>query len=68
MSTLVYRILTLLSLVLTRVPLGTNLGLMHLLFALIAGHFLEAREAVFPALASLGLAKDQVRCSEAALC
>ncbi len=68
MSTLVYRILTLLSLVLARVPLGTDLGLMHLLFALIAGHFLEARGAVFPALASLGLAKDQVRRSEAALC
>lgn len=68
MSPLVYRICTLLSQVLVRVPLGTNLGLLHLLFALLCGRFLETRGAVFPALSSLRLPDDAVRRSEAALC
>jgi len=55
MSALVYRICALLAPVLACVPLGTNLGLLHLIFALISGRFLAARGAVFPALASLGL-------------
>jgi hypothetical protein len=68
MSDLVYRICALLSLVLARVPLGTNLGLLHLLIALVSGRFLSARGAVFPALSSLGLSDAGVRRSEAALC
>jgi hypothetical protein len=52
MSSLVYRICRLLSLVLAHVPVGTNLGLLHLMLALLTGRFLEARGAVFPALTS----------------
>ena len=68
MSTLVYRICALLSLILERVPIGTNLGLFHLFLALLTGRFLQARGAVIPALANLGLTNAQVRRSEAALC
>lgn len=68
MSPLVYRICALLSQVLVRVPLGTNLGLLHLLLALLCGRFLGMRGAVFPALASLELPDADVRRSEAALC
>ena len=68
MPAVVYRICALLSQVLARVPVGTNLGLLHLLLSLLSGRFLAARGAVFPALDGLGLAPDEVRRSEAALC
>lgn len=68
MPTLVYRICALLSQVLARVPVGTNLGLLHLLLSLLSGRFLWTRGAVFPALDGLGLTPDAVRRSEAALC
>jgi len=68
MSAIVYRIYTLLQQVLAQVPLGTNLGLLHLLFALLSGRFLQSRGAIFPALQDLGLPKEAVRRSEAALC
>ena len=51
MSTIVYRISVLLSAILADVPVGTNLGLFWLLWALISGRFLLSRGAVFPALA-----------------
>jgi len=54
-------------LVLNSVPLGTNLGLFALLWALMSGRFLASRGAVFPALSAMGLAPDQVRRSEAVL-
>lgn len=68
MSEIVYRITTLLERILVSVPMGTNLGLLHLCFALLAGHFLPARGAVFAALSALGLQNDAVRRSVAALC
>ena len=68
MPALVYRICALLSQVLTHVPVGTNLGLLHLLLSLLSGRFLAARGAVFPALDGLGLTPEEVRRSEAALC
>jgi hypothetical protein len=67
MSTLVYRISVLLGAILADVPVGTNLGLFWLLWALISGRFLLSRGAVFPALADGGLAADAVRRSGAAL-
>ena len=67
MSAIVYRIATLLQQVLHQVHLGTNLGLFHLLFALLSGRFLASRGALFPALADLGLLPQQVRRAEAAL-
>ena len=67
MSKTVYRICALLCQVLESVPVGTNLGLFQLLFALLAGRFLPSRGAVFPALADLGLSAPEVRRAEAAL-
>jgi len=67
MSKTVYRICALLCQVLQSVPVGTNLGLFQLLFALLSGRFLPSRGAVFPALADLGLSDPEVRRAEAAL-
>jgi len=67
MSTIVYRISVLLGMIVTEVPVGTNLGLFWLLWTLISGRFLLSRGAVFPALADLGLPADAVRRSGAAL-
>ena len=67
MSTLVYRISVLLCALLADVPVGTNLGLFWLLWALISGRFLLSRGAVFPALTDGGLPADAVRRSGAAL-
>jgi hypothetical protein len=67
MSTIVYRISVLLGVILAEVPVGTNLGLFWLLWALISGRFLLSRGAVFPALADGGLPADAVRRSGAAL-
>ena len=55
MSTIVYRIAILLGAILADVPVGTNVGLFWLLWALISGRFLLSRGAVFPALADGGL-------------
>jgi hypothetical protein len=67
MSTIVYRISVLLGVLLAEVPVGTNLGLFWLLWALLSGRFLLSRGAVFPALADGGLSADAVRRSGAAL-
>jgi len=67
MSTIVYRISVLLGGILAEVPVGTNLGLFWLLWALLSGRFLLSRGAVFPALADGGLSADAVRRSGAAL-
>ena len=42
-------------------PIGTNLALLHLMWAMVSGQFLASRGAVFPALAQLGLSDKQVR-------
>jgi hypothetical protein len=67
MPTIVYRITSLLKALLRRVPLGTNLGLLHLFWALMSGRFLTSRGAIFPALADLGLCQAAVRRAGAAL-
>ena len=67
MSIIVYRMSVLLSRTLADVPIGTNLGLFWLLWALVSGRFLLSRGAVFPALADRGLAADAVRRAGAAL-
>ncbi len=47
-------------------PVGTNLALLYLLWALLSGAFLNSRGAVFPALLMLGLGAAQIRrCSQA---
>jgi len=67
MSALVYRIVALLGYLLFSVPVGTNLGLLHLLLALVSGRFLSSRGAVFPALLELGLSEQAVRRAGVAL-
>jgi DDE family transposase len=67
MPAVVYRIYDLLDQVLTDVPVGTNLGLLHLLWTLLSGRFLNARGAVFAALDALGLPPAAVRRANNAL-
>lgn len=67
MPTTVYRIATLLSTLLCRLPIGTNLAMVHLFWMLLSGRLLESRGALFPALAATGLADDAVRRAWAAL-
>src|SRR4029453_7283763 len=67
MSPIVYRMNAILSHVVQRVPVGTNLGLLHLLWMLLSGRLLLSRGAVIPGLAALGLAEGAVRRAWAAL-
>ena len=67
MSSLLYRITRILSHVLSDVPLGTNLGLFHLLWMLLSGRLLQSRGAVIPGLADFGLSAAAVRRAWAAL-
>ena len=53
--------------IVANVPVGTNLRLFWLLWALVSGRFLLSRGAAFPALADRGLPADTVRRSGAAL-
>src|SRR5436853_624728 len=46
----VYRMLTLLCALVRTLPIGTNLGLLHLLWMLVSGQLLAARGAVMPGL------------------
>jgi hypothetical protein len=63
----VYRTATFLCQLVARLPIGTNLGIAHLLWTLLAGHLLSSRGAVFPALAHAGITDKECRQSEAAL-
>ena len=67
MSPIVYRMNDVLARVVQRVPVGTNLGLFHLLWMLLSGRLLLSRGAVIPGLAALGLAEKAVRRAWAAL-
>ena len=67
MSPIVYRMNNVLSRVVQHVPVGTNLGLFHLLWMLLSGRLLLSRGAVIPGLAALGLAEEAVRRAWAAL-
>ena len=49
------------------VPVGTNLGLSRLLWALMNGSFLGSRGAIFPALAASGFSAEESRQSWSAL-
>jgi hypothetical protein len=67
MSAIVYRISQRLEALLAAVPVGTNLALYSLLWALLSGRFLLSRGALFPALVDLELDPAAVRRSAAAL-
>ncbi len=57
----VYRVLTVLCALVAGVPVGTNLGLVLLLWMLLTGRLLSSRGAVIPALSAMGLPPAVVR-------
>lgn len=61
MPSLVYRITEVLSALVLSLPIGTNLGLFHVLWALLSGRLLQTRGALIPALAATGLDSVAVR-------
>jgi len=67
MSTASEQTIQLLEEVVNELPVGTNLGLLHLMWAMMSGAFLKSRGAIFTALLITGLATDQIRRSWVAL-
>jgi hypothetical protein len=67
MHATVYRVATVLCALVAGVPLGTNWGLVLVLWMLLTGRLLATRGAVIPALSALGLPPAEVRRSWAAL-
>ena len=63
----VYRVIEAVCAVVARTPIGTNLGLVHLLWMLVSGRLLETRGAVIPGLSATGLSDPAVRRAWAAL-
>src|SRR6187402_408660 len=63
----VYRVIEAVCAVVARTPIGTNLGLVHLLWMLVSGRLLETRGAVIPGLSATGLSEPAVRRAWAAL-
>ncbi len=67
MQEVVYRVIGVLCGVVAAVPIGTNLGLVHLLWMLVSGQLLATRGAVIPGLSAVGLPESAVRRAWAAL-
>jgi hypothetical protein len=67
MPSLVYRIIEVLSVLVIDLPIGTNLALFQLLWAVLSGRLLESRGAIIPALSASGLSMAAVRRAWAAL-
>src|SRR4051794_2638088 len=67
MQETVYRTIEVLCAVVAGTPVGTNLGLVHLLWMLVSGRLLETRGAVIPGLTATGLPEPAVRRAWAAL-
>lgn len=67
MAEAVSQMLRLLCALVVQVPVGTNLGLLHLLWMLLSGQLLVTRGAVFPGLNGVGLSARAVRRAWAAL-
>ncbi len=63
----VYRTMTLRCTLVVACPLGTNLGLLHLLWMLVSGRLLGSRGALFAGLADWRLPDRAVRRAWAAL-
>ena len=63
----VYQVMTLLCALVAPLPIGTNLGLLHLLWMLVSGRLLASRGALFAGLADCGLPDRAVRRAWAAL-
>lgn len=63
----VYQMLALLMPLVAPLPIGTNLGLLQLLWMLVSGRLLASRGALIPGLSDLGLTDGEVRRAWAAL-
>jgi hypothetical protein len=63
----VYRVVGTLCAVVVATPIGTNLGLVHLLWTLVSGRLLGSRGAVLLGLSAAGLSEPAVRRAWAAL-
>src|SRR5258707_11571147 len=63
----VSRMLNLLCALVVSLPVGTNLGLLHLLWMLVSGRLLATRGAVIPGLDACDLSRRAVRRAWAAL-
>ncbi len=61
MQETVYRVLGVLGALVGGLPIGTNLGLLHVLWMLLSGRLLATRGAVIPGLSQLGLPEAAVR-------
>ncbi|MDP9372077.1 MAG: hypothetical protein M3Q65_06425 [Chloroflexota bacterium] len=57
----VYQVMRMLCALVEPLPVGTNLGLLHLLWMLVSGRLLAARGALFPGLAACGLSDRALR-------
>jgi hypothetical protein len=67
MQEVVYRVIGVLCAVVGATPIGTNLGLVHLLWMLVSGQLLTSRGAVISGLSAMGLSDPAVRRAWAAL-
>ena len=67
MQARVYLVIGVLCAVVGGTPIGTNLGLVHLLWMLVSGRLLETRGAVIPGLSATGLPDPAVRRAWASL-
>ncbi len=63
----VYQVMTMLCALVAPLPIGTNRGLLHLLWMLVSGRLLAARGAVLPGLQDCGLSDRAIRRAWAAL-
>lgn len=57
----VYRVMTLLAKLVAPLPIGTNLGLLYLLWMMLSGRLLHSRGAIIPGVSALGLSVPAVR-------
>jgi Transposase DDE domain len=67
MPEVVYRTMTLVCGLVASLPIGTNVGLLHLLWMLVSGQLLATPGAVIPGLDACGLSRRAVRRAWAAL-
>lgn len=61
MSETVYRVMDVLCILVLPLPVGTNLGVVHLLWMLLSGQLLASRGGIFPGLSAVGLFAPAVR-------
>ena len=53
--------ISVLSILIQDLPVGTNLALLHFLWMMVSGALLPSRGAIFPALKSIGLSDAAIR-------